>query len=302
MSIYRNQQLITPPREEEEVYPYRKAWRSLLIESFLLIAVTAVLFVVFNLLQIRLPETFNLPANILLIFVPPILWLLLSVIPERHVPAPRTRLTTTFMIAALVANAIAIPIMNQIIQPDQWLPSQSLPNRIIGYTCTVGILHELLKFLVMRYVVWPQHYRVRSDAIAYSVAAAIGYSFVLNLNILIQEPTIQLGAFTTRVFLNVILQISGSLIVGYGLSETRFNNVLPFFLPITLFISALITGIMIPLRTNFINRPLGITPTASRDVFGLVLGIGMYFAVLAIIYLLFTVAEKTQEIKLGSAR
>jgi RsiW-degrading membrane proteinase PrsW (M82 family) len=302
LSLYRNQQLITPPREEEEVYPYHKAWRSLMVESLLFVGITVALFVAFNLLQVTLPDTVNLPANLLLLFVPPILWLLVSAIPERHVPAPRPRLITTFVIAALVANAVAVPVIDHVIQPDQWLPAQPLPTRIIGYTCTIGILHELLKFLILRYVAWPQHYRVRSDAVAYSVATAIGYSLVLNLQILMQDPTIQTGAFVSRVFTNVILQIAGSIIVGYGFSETRFNNAFPLLLPLTLIFSALVTGVMIPLRTNFINRPLGITPAASRDIFGLILGITAYFAILAVVYFLFTVAEKTQDIKLGTTR
>src|SRR5688572_5828122 len=45
-----NPRLLTPP-EEEEIYPYRRVWRSLIVETSLLFALTAVLFVLVNFLR-----------------------------------------------------------------------------------------------------------------------------------------------------------------------------------------------------------------------------------------------------------
>jgi RsiW-degrading membrane proteinase PrsW (M82 family) len=299
LTTFRNSQLITPPREEEEVYPYRHAWRSLITESILLVIVTAIFFLAFNFLRIPLPSAVVLPANIMIVTLPAILWVLFSRVPENSVPQPRRRLLTVFIISALTANAIGVPLVERVFQPDQWLSNQSLVTRILGYAFTVGILHEFLKFLVLRYVVWPTYYRVRSDAVAYGVATAIGYAVVLNINYLVDTPSIQVGALVLRVFSTIILQVAGSLIVAYGLSETRFNNPLSILLPVIMVFASLIHGVVIPLRTSFVNRPIGLTPSASRDILGLVLDAVVYIGVFITIYFLFTVSEKTENIKQG---
>jgi hypothetical protein len=81
--------LITPPREEEEVYPYRRAWRSIALEGIILFGVITALYAATNFFSLQIPSSFNRQINIILALLPALLWLIFSWIPERFVPQPR---------------------------------------------------------------------------------------------------------------------------------------------------------------------------------------------------------------------
>lgn len=297
-----NPRLITPPREEEEIYPYRRAWRSVLIESGTLIGLLLIFFVVFNFLGLSLEGNTLIGLNLILAISPALLWVIFSRIPENNVEAPRRRLLTTFTVTALVANAVGIPLINTVFQPDSWLPLQSTLNRILGYTVTVGILQEFLKYLVLRYIVWPGYYRVRIDAIAYGAATAVAYAMVVNLNYVVANPTAAPDVVMQRVFANFALHIVGSSIVAFGLSETRFNSAFSVFLPFMVVLAALLTGVAIPVRTTFMNAGLGLTVSAQREIFGLAFSLIFYLAPMAIMFFLFSVTERRQQELITSQR
>jgi RsiW-degrading membrane proteinase PrsW (M82 family) len=290
-----NPRLITPPKEEEEIYPYRRAWRSVFIESGILLGLLLIFFLIFNLLGLKLVGNTLISLNVLLAISPALLWVIFSRLPESNVVEPRRRLLTTFTVTALVANAVGVPLIENVFQPDAWLPLQSTLNRILGYTVTVGILQELLKYLVLRYIVWPSYYRVRIDAIAYGAASAVAYAMVINLNYIFNNLTAAPDVVMSRVFANLAVQLVGSIIVAFGLSETRFNSALSLFLPFMVVLAALLTGIAIPIRTEVMNASLAISISAQRGIFGLIFSIIFYVAPMAVMFFLFSITERRQQ-------
>lgn len=295
-----NPRLITPPKEEEEIYPYRRAWRSVFIESGILMGMLLIFFVAFNYLGISLAGNNLIAVNVTLAISPALLWIIFSRVPENNVVEPRRRLLTIFTVTALVANAVGIPLLNAVFQPNEWLPLQSALNRIIGYTVTVGILQEFLKYLVLRYIVWPDYYRVRTDAIAYGAATAVAYAMVVNLNYVLNNPSAASDVVMLRVFANTAIQIVGSIVIAFGLSETRFNSALSFLLPIMVVLAASLTGIAIPMRAQFMNAGLGLTISGQREIFGLIFSIIFYVAPMAVMFFLFSITERReQEMMIG---
>lgn len=299
VTTIRSPQLITPPKEEEEIYPYRRAWRSVFVETGILTVFLLVFFVLFSLLDITVPQQFLLPFNLIIVLLPALLWLVFSRVPERIVVEPRRRLLTTFVVTALVANAIGVPLLDNILQPDDWLPLASTLNRIIGYTTTVAILQEFLKYLVIRYIVWPEYYRVRTDAIAYGAASAVAYAMVISLNYLFQNPTATPDAVMLRVFATTTINIVGSLIVAYGLAESQFSNALAFLLPVMVLLAAFVNGIAISMRTTFMKAALGLTISAERTIFGVVFALILYVIPIATLFFLFNISERREQDKLG---
>jgi hypothetical protein len=198
----------------------------------------------------------------------------------------------------LVANAIGIPLLDNLFQPEVWLPLTSNLNRIIGYTTTVAILQEFLKYLVIRYIVWPEYYRVRRDAVAYGAASAVAYALVIGLNFLFHNPDATPDAVMLRVYATTTMSIVGSIAVAYGLSETQFSNVLSFLLPVMLFIAAVINGIAIPMRTTFMKASLGLTVSAEKVIFGVIFALIFYVGPMAVLYFLFSVSERREQDKL----
>ena len=157
-----------------------------------------------------------------------------------------------------MANAIGTPLINTIFEPNAWLPLQSDVNRILGYMLTVGTLQEFLKYLVLRYIVYPDYYRVRTDAIAYGVATAIAYALVINLNYVLANPTAAPDVAILRIFAVVAVQLVGSVVVAFGLSETFFSDALSFFMPMMIVLAAFLSGIAIAMRSSFMNAVLGL--------------------------------------------
>lgn len=298
MTFINNPSLITPPREEEEIYPYRRAWRSIFIETGTIMGLMMVVFVLVNFIGLGVPTEFRLYSNIFLAISPTLLWLLFSRIPENNVVEPRRRLLTAFTVTALVANAIGIPLVNSVFEPDSWLPLQGGTNRILGYMLTVGTLQEFLKYLVLRYIVWPDYYRIRQDAIAYGAATATAYSLVISLNYVLVNPTAASDVVLMRIFATLSVQMIGSIVVAFGLSETLFSDALSLFLPFMMTLAALLSGLAITLRSSFLNATLGLAVSEQREIFGLLFSVVFYGAIMSVFLFLFNITEQREQDKI----
>ena len=285
--------LLVPP-EEEEVYPYRRVWPSIVIESGILLAVALLAFVIFNVLNVRLPGALSQVLNLLLALLPAGLWLVISLWRERFALQPRQRLLAVAVVAALVANALSIPFIEGVFQTSRWLPASSALNRIVGYTFSVGIVQEVMKYLVVRYLVWPDQFRTRLDGVAYCAASAIGYATVLNIRSVLSGAALP-DIVAMEVFGNVAVNLAASIIVGYGLAEVRFDNPSPFLATTTVALAALITGIVIPVRAGLVNAGFSLLGSTSNPLFGLALSAGALLAVGLLISFLFGNAERREQ-------
>lgn len=292
MSRYSNPRLLTPPREEEEVYPYRRVWPSLVFEVGLLFGVTFGVFFLWNFLGIRVGGQLRQLLSLGLILLPAVLWVVFSRWQEGRVPEPRRRLAAVFVISALVANAIGIPIIN-FLAPDRWLAFGETIGRLIGYTVTVGVVHETLKYLILRFTVWPDGIRTRLDAVAYMAAASAGYVTVLNLNLLtvgITAPDVIAG----RVFANMTVHLAASVVVAYGMAEVRFNRRSLLLLPMTLVIGCIVHGLGVSARPNIVNAGFVLGIAATRPLFGFVFNLIIVVGVLSSMAFLFSTREREE--------
>ena len=262
-----NTRLLLPP-EEEEVYPYRRVWRSLGLESVILLLVAVGLWVLLNFIGLRVPAIAQRPVGVLLALVPLGLWALLSLFKERSALEPRTHLVAVVAIAALAANAIAMPLIDSFLQVERWLPLTSAINRIAGYTFTVGVVQVMTGYLVVRFVAYRDGMRVRVDGIAFMLAAAVGYATVLNLHYVFSTDA-ALDIVAMRVFNNTTLLYAISVVVGYGLGEVRFGRPTPLLLALTLALGATLAGIAIPLRSGLVNAALSLSPAFASPIRGI---------------------------------
>jgi RsiW-degrading membrane proteinase PrsW (M82 family) len=286
-----NPRLLTPPREKEEIYPYRRVWRSIALEGGILAAITTGLFLASDLIIPIIPASLTAPFRVALALAPLLLWLIFSWLGEQRALQPRRRLLAVVIIGALVANAIGEPLINQFFQVESWLPLSSAIDRIVGYTFTVGITQEVLKYLVIRYVTWPDHFRIRLDGVAYGVAAAVGYATVLNLHVIANTPVV-LDIAAQRVFATYALHISTAILVGYGLAEVRFSDPNPLFLTLMLALAALVTGIAIPIRAGLTNAAFSLDGAFPRPFFGLGFSVALFVMPSLVMSFLFASAER----------
>lgn len=296
MARYNNTRprLLTPPTEREEVYPYRRVWPSLAAIVLILFGVAAALYFVPGFLGIGVPTALIEPVNVGLALLPAALWLALSRFRERFAIEPRQRLTSVFVTSLLVSNAVGVPLLNYL-NVGEWLSTADTVNRWIGYTVTVGVSHEVLKYLILRFLVWPDYLRIRFDAIAYSVACSVGYVTVLHLQY-IGEGGIPSDVAVGRIFTLTVVHICAGVIVAYGLADVRFNPRSLFILPFTLIVGAAVHGLAIPTRAGLVNAGFVLGIAGNRPLFGLIFSLILAVGLLVTMGFLFNVAERRAQL------
>ena len=291
MSRYNSPSLLTPPREDEEVYPYRRVWPSIFIEVGALFGFVTVLYIAVGILNIGVPGALQQPLNITIALAPLGLWLIFSRLPELRVPQPRSRLTAVLIISALTANAISLPLLS-LIEPEAWLPLAGRIQRIIGYAMTVGVVQELSKYLVVWLLVWPLALRTRLDALAYFAASAIGYVTVANLHLVTGGAPADVIAL--RVFSNTVVHLAASSVVAYGLAELRFRSQTFFVMPFSLLLACMVAGVGISFRTALVSSGFVLGIGGTRPLFGLIFPLALIIGVLAVVLFLFNTTERRE--------
>ncbi len=261
---------VAPPQDEPEIYPYRRVWISIIVENTILFAVTLGIYIAVTAFGVSIPQTASRPVNAAIALLPAGLWLVFSWLRERFAVQPRQQLLSVAMVSALAANAIGIPFVEAVFQPEAWLPLESLVNRIVGYTVTVIVVQEVLKYIVIRSIVWREHFRIREDSIAYGAASAVGYAVVVNLHFAFgRDPLPQIMA--ARTFEMAVIGLICSLIIAFALSELRFARPSPL-LPVSLFaLACVIGGGSIALRSAFVNPAFTFRGAQPNDLLGIIL-------------------------------
>ena len=287
--------LLAPEKEEKEIIPYRLVWRSAVTEIVILLALTAAILIIMRVYKGSLADSQRRIIGIGMALVPLSLWGLISYVGERRAPQPRARILTVVILTGLAANAIGIPLVQGFFAVDRWLSTASGIARILGYTLTAGIVQEFLKYLVMRYTVWPANFRTRSDGVAYAMAAGIGYATILNLNYVFNNAADPTGV-ALRVAEYTLSQLAISVVMGYYLAEVKLNrdaNIL--WLPIALLFGSLLTGLFITVRGGLIVGSISTATTANNGVQGL--GIAVFLVVVlfySFYFLINNADERTQ--------
>lgn len=292
-------QLLAPEETGEEQYPYRRVWRALITELGLLLLVVVVVLVgdAFGFVE----DVYSQTTDLALVALPVFFFLIISYRQERQALEPRDGLLSILVLSFVIANGVAFPVIDAIFTPDTWLPEAGFFERVFGYTLTLGVLSEFIKYAAVRYTVWPNRFRTRMDGIAYSAAAAVGYATVFNLRYaLLDEPTVTATAM--RVMTNIFVHVAIAAIMGYFLSELALGNPSAYWLPLGLIIAAFISGLHTAFRALSIVSGLDPNSTASRPVGGVLLAVGLAIAILGALSFLIENAETRAAEQLGVLR
>ena len=287
-------QLLSPEEDIEEIFPYRRVWRALTLEMvvFLALIIGIIIATTLGIIEDRYQE----PLSVFLTLAPFGIFYLISVRGEQRVTQPRERLVLILVMSAVVANGVAWPVIRFAFTPERWLVDSGFFTRIIGYTLTLGVLAEILKYLVLRYTVWPRRFRIRLDGIAYSVPAALGYAFIVNIQFILTEEPI-LSAAAVRILTNVFLHIMVGAMIGYFLGELTFGEAPFFWMPMGLGIAAFISGIFVAFRQVSTVSGLG-----SRALGSLFLVVGFAVFILGVIAFLTESADRQMQERTGGQR
>jgi RsiW-degrading membrane proteinase PrsW (M82 family) len=269
--------LLTPQREEKEIYPYRRVWRTASREALVLILATAATILATRFLPVRLSETGRRVFGVGFALLPFGLWWFISFRAERRALQPRERLLTVALLGALAASGVALPVTERLFAVEDWLTTAGGLDRLAGYMLTVGVVQEFLKYAVMRYSLWPRVFRTRLDGVAYAMATAVGYATALNLN-LVTGSDLDPVSVALRVCETTLAQVAIGTIMGFCLSELTQPTVPIFIVPGGLILASVLAGFSIVLRGGLIVSGVSSSSTGNNAIMGLGMAIFLVVA------------------------
>lgn len=287
--------LLTPQRDEPGVYPYRRVWRTAYLEAVLLIGMTLIVVLLGRIAPFPLDDTARRAFRIIFAALPAALWILISLGAERRARQPRPRLVTAFVLGGLVASEIATPIIDRLFATDAWLPTASGLTRLLGYTLTVGVVQEFLKYAALRYSFWPRYFNQRLDGVAYSLAAAVGYATALNLYYATGAGGADPAAAALRITENTLTQTAIAVIMGLALAELARPRTPIYFAPLSLLLASVLAGFAIVIRGGAVVGGVGEGSDANNAIFGLgVAVVFMFFLYGSLSFLINNADERDQ--------
>jgi hypothetical protein len=292
--------LLTPQREESERYPYRRVWRTAWLEALLLLAIAAALAFGTRLIELRLPADLERALSFAYALLPLSLWLSISYAAERRALQPRRNLPAVLMLSGLAASGVAVPLTS-IFAAEEWLSTASGLNRIIGYTLTVGMVHEPLKYAVLRYSVWRTDFNTRLDAVAYAMAAAVGFATALNVHFALTN-TLSLASAALRMTEIALAQIAISPIIGFVLYELRKPTVFVLTPLLGVLIAALFNALSIVIRAGLIVSGISRTSTANNAIYGLGMAVFLVVVLFSALSFLVRAADEREALRAGEVR
>jgi RsiW-degrading membrane proteinase PrsW (M82 family) len=281
------------PEEEAAPYPYRRVWRSLGLELGGLTLMTGVIYALIGIVGVSIPAILRPVLGLGVSAAPLALWFIFSWWTERRAPEPRSNLVIVVLLTALAANAVTIPLIEQILQPQVWLSHSSAITRIVGYTLSVGVAIEITKYLTLRYSIWPRHIRTRMDGVAYAIAASIGFATVANLHSVI-IPGITLESLAILVLDTTATGLAAGLFLGFGLAESAIGRPSPFLGPLSLALAALVHGLAVPLRTGLGNAGFSLAGGSASPLLGVAISLAFVVIVALFVSFLFGVSERRE--------
>ena len=198
-------------------------------------------------------------AGLLLALVPAAVWLVVFYLQDRVEPEPKQYVLGVFLLGVLLAAAIGQPLIQNFFQVNEWA-SGSLALRLLAGICIIGITQEFLKYAAVRYSVFRSaEFDERIDGIIYGAAAGLGYATFLNVQYVVSNGGVDLAIGAVRIAVVALAEASFAGVTGYFLGRAKFENRGPFWLPVGLFLAAVLNGVVNTLLSE-INRS-GLRPT-----------------------------------------
>jgi RsiW-degrading membrane proteinase PrsW (M82 family) len=162
-------------------------------------------------------------TGIVLALIPAAIWMVFFYRQDRLEPEPKQYVVGVFVLGMVLCNGVAIPVVNQLFQVNEWLPTNTATH-IIGAILVVGITQEFLKYAAVRYSVYmTPEFDERIDGIIYGTAVGLGFAAMLNIHYVIANGGVDLTVGVIRIAVTTLAQASFSGITGFFLGRAKFE-------------------------------------------------------------------------------
>ncbi|MBI5840517.1 MAG: PrsW family intramembrane metalloprotease [Chloroflexi bacterium] len=258
-------------------------WRDefLLIAS--LIVFVGIVYALDNALQPAFTPSTLLLTGVFLALVPSVIWLMFFYVQDRLEPEPKHFVLGVFAIGALLAAAIGMPLVENVYRVSHWLYADTVTT-ILGGILVVGFVQEFLKYAAVRYSIYhSEEFDEPTDGVIYATAAGLGYAAVLNIQFVVSNGGVDLGAGVIRMAVVALAQASFSGITGYFLGRAKFESEKIWWMPLGITLAAVANGLFNWLRGRVVQTGVSLSGGSVNSWLGLALAAVMALAITGII-------------------
>lgn len=221
----------------------RALWLATLAEIVLLLLFVLLVNAAVRFLPGKLSGAGLIGAGVVLALVPALLWLALFYQQDRLEPEPKTYIVRVFILGALLASAVGIPVIRDLFSVSRWLYSNTATH-LLGSILVIGLVQEFLKYAAVRYSVFDSpEFDERVDGIVYATAAGLGFATMLNFDYVVSRGGVDLGIGAIRVVVTTLAHAGFAGVMGYVLGQAKFERTPLYYVPAGLALAAILNGV-----------------------------------------------------------
>ncbi|HRK89408.1 MAG TPA: PrsW family glutamic-type intramembrane protease [Anaerolineales bacterium] len=257
--------------EAKAIHERKHVWRDEILLIVSLVVFVGIVYVLDGAIQpVFTPNTLLL-TGVFLALVPAAIWLTFFYLQDRAEPEPKGFVLGVFGLGALLAAAIGIPVVENLFRVSHWLRNDTM-SVILGGILVVGFTQEFLKYAAVRYSIYNSgEFDEPTDGVIYATAAGLGYATVLNINFVVSNGGVDLGAGIIRMAVVALAQAAFSGITGYFLGRAKFESEQIWWMPLGITLAAVFNGVFNWLQ-GIVTRPtITLSGATTNTWMGLVL-------------------------------
>lgn len=257
--------------EAKAVHERKHVWRDEILLIVSLVVFVGIVYVLDDAIKPVFTSTTLLLTGVFLALVPAAIWLIFFYLQDRAEPEPKGFVLGVFALGALLAAAVGIPVVENLFRVSHWLRTDTL-TIILGGILVVGFTQEFLKYAAVRYSIYnSDEFDEPTDGVIYATAAGLGYATVLNIQFVVSNGGVDLGAGIIRMAVVALAQAAFSGITGYFLGRAKFESEQIWWMPLGITIAAVFNGLFNWLQ-GIVTRPtITLSGATTNTWMGLVL-------------------------------
>jgi len=222
-------------------------------------------------------------TGVILALVPAVIWLAFFYQQDRLEPEPVGYVLGIFALGALLAAAVGTPLLDNVFRVGNWLYTNTLTT-ILGGILVVGFTQEFLKFAAVRFSIYNSgEFDEPTDGIIYATAAGLGYATVLNIQFVVTNGGVNLGAGVISMAVVALAQASFAGITGYFLGRAKFESDPIWWMPLGVTLAAVANGLFNWLRGLITRGGISLSGSTGSPWLGLVLAAVVAFAIMGLL-------------------
>ena len=238
-----------------------------------------------------------LAAGVIIALVPAFIWLAFFYLQDRLEPEPKQFVLGMFVLGAVLAAAIGIPLVESVFRISHWLYADTMTT-LIGGILVVGFTQEFIKYAAVRYTMYhSDEFDEVTDGIVYATAAGLGYATMLNIQFVVSNGGVDLGAGVIRIAVVALAQASFAGITGYFLGRAKFESEPIWCMPLGITLAALMNGLFNWLRGRVVQSGVSLTGASVNPWLGLAFAAVVAFVTMGILVWLMRRAVQSAQAK-----